>query len=159
MVEFTMVGIPLIFVLISTFEMGRGMFIYHTLAYSVKEATRYAIVHGSGCASPNSCTVTLAQVSAKIRDASAGLDPAKMKITFTPTPTNNCTYLSNCLTKTNATTDVWPPAGSNAAGLDVRVSATYPFQSMIVMFWPGHRAVSGVGTFNLPAASRERIQF
>ena len=31
LVEFTLVGIPLIFVLISVFEISRGMWMYHTL--------------------------------------------------------------------------------------------------------------------------------
>lgn len=56
MIEFVLVGIPLIFVLISIFEMARGMWLYHTLAYSVKEGVRYTIVHGQNCATaPNSC--------------------------------------------------------------------------------------------------------
>jgi Flp pilus assembly protein TadG len=40
LVEFTLVGIPMIFLLISTFEVARGMWEYHTLAYAVKEGTR-----------------------------------------------------------------------------------------------------------------------
>ena len=42
MIEFTFVGIPMIFVLVSSFEMARGMWIYHTMAYAVKEGARYA---------------------------------------------------------------------------------------------------------------------
>jgi Flp pilus assembly protein TadG len=52
--EFTLVGIPIIFVLISTFEMARGMWNYHTIAYAVKEGTRFASVHGIDCSTaPN----------------------------------------------------------------------------------------------------------
>src|SRR5882762_5274489 len=47
--EFTLVGIPLVFILISTFEMARGMWNYHVMAYAVKEGTRYASVHGNNC--------------------------------------------------------------------------------------------------------------
>ena len=39
LIEFTLVGIPLIFVLISTFEMARGMWNYQTLAYAVRAGT------------------------------------------------------------------------------------------------------------------------
>ena len=49
LVEFTFVGIPMIFILISVFEMSRGMWIYHTLTYAVKEGTRVAMVHGQDC--------------------------------------------------------------------------------------------------------------
>ena len=50
-IEFTLVEIPLLCVLISTFEMARGMWLYHTLAYAVKEGARYAAVRGQN--SPN----------------------------------------------------------------------------------------------------------
>src|SRR5579871_5563504 len=68
LIEFTLVGIPLIFVLISVFEISRGMWIYHTLAYSVKNGVRYASVHGINCVgsatnsklqNPNNCTVNM----------------------------------------------------------------------------------------------------
>ena len=55
MVEFTFVGIPLMFTLISIFEVSRGMWIYHTLAYSVKNGVRFASVHGINCVN---CTAT-----------------------------------------------------------------------------------------------------
>ena len=42
LLEFTLVGIPVIFVLISTIEMARGMWMYHTLCHAVKEAARFA---------------------------------------------------------------------------------------------------------------------
>ena len=47
--EFVLVGVPVIFVMFSTFEMARGMWSYHSLAYAVREGTRYAIVHGASC--------------------------------------------------------------------------------------------------------------
>src|SRR5690242_13216787 len=46
LVEFTFVGIPMIFVLIGTFEISRGMWMYHTLAHAVRDGVRYASVHG-----------------------------------------------------------------------------------------------------------------
>ena len=55
MLEFVLVGIPLIFVILSIFEIARGMWTYQTLAFAVREGTRYAIMHGKGCASPNTC--------------------------------------------------------------------------------------------------------
>ena len=41
MVEMTMVGIPLIFMLLAIFEMSRGMWMYHTLSYAVKNGVRF----------------------------------------------------------------------------------------------------------------------
>ena len=51
------------FALISIFEVSRGMWIYHTLAYSVKNGIRYASVHGIDCFNtannPNDCLVEM----------------------------------------------------------------------------------------------------
>jgi hypothetical protein len=66
MLEFVLIGIPVIFVLISIFEIARGMWTYHTMAYAVREGVRYASVHGKGCASPNTCQVTIGQITSVI---------------------------------------------------------------------------------------------
>ena len=76
-IEFTLVGIPLVFVLASSFEMARGMWTYHTLAYTIKEATRWSIVHGSDCFSGSqSCNHAYTQndVATVIRNAGIGLE-------------------------------------------------------------------------------------
>jgi hypothetical protein len=39
MIEFTLVGIPMIFLLISIFEISRAMWNYHTLAFAIREGT------------------------------------------------------------------------------------------------------------------------
>src|SRR6266849_3318008 len=72
--EMTLVGIPMIFVLISIIEVSRGMWIYHTLSYAVREGTRYTIVHGVNCkTSPNNCAVTVGQIATVIQNAAVGL--------------------------------------------------------------------------------------
>src|SRR5262249_38335847 len=83
--EFTLVGIPLIFILIGTFEMSRGMWSYHTLAYAVKSGVRYSVVHGQTCSrSPNACTTTISEIASKIRSAGVGLPSDLVTLTFTP---------------------------------------------------------------------------
>ena len=52
MVEFALVGIPLIFILISIFEISRGMWMYETVAHAVREGARYAAVHGQDYGGP-----------------------------------------------------------------------------------------------------------
>ena len=84
MVEFVLAGIPVIFVLISIFELSRGMWTYHTMAYAVREGVRYAAVHGKGCASPHTCQVTIGQITSVIKAAGAGLPPSTTVVTFTP---------------------------------------------------------------------------
>lgn len=157
MVELTLVGIPVVFALISIFELARGMWQYHTLAYAVKEGTRYAIVHGQGCAAAG-CRKTIGDVAQQIRHRGVGLVPADVQLEFESKRGGviRCT-LSDCLTRT-AASDVWPPAGSDSPGTEVTIRGTYRLRSMLVMMSPVG-ATGGGYIFDLPAASTELIQF
>jgi Flp pilus assembly protein TadG len=155
--EFILVGVPVIFVMFSTFEMARGMWSYHSLAYAVREGTRYAIVHGIDCStSPNSCTVTIAQIATVIKKAGVGLDPSQLSLTFTPNTgaAISCT-MTNCLTNNTQ----WPPTNANSIGMAVTISANYPFRSGIAFFWPGTRTTGSMPAMNFPASSKDLIQF
>jgi len=160
LIEFTLIGIPLMFVLISTFEMSRGMWIYHTLAYAVKAATRYAAVHGINCqTSPNACTIAVRDVVAKIRDSGIGLLPGDLSITLTTQSGAQvvCRPIStSCLANANQ----WPPSsnGDNQVGKRVTIAATYPFHSALAMFWPGAGSVS-FRAYTFPASSTELMEF
>ncbi|MFB3826745.1 MAG: TadE/TadG family type IV pilus assembly protein [Bryobacteraceae bacterium] len=155
-VEFTLVGVPLMFVLLGTFEMARGIWTYHTFSYAVKEGTRLAVVHGANCyVAPNNCPLTVGQIADRIRRSAVGLDQNETTLTFTSQNGGSITCLMpNCLRNTTT----WPPANSNNPGLDVQISGLYPFQTMVAMFWPGAGQMRA-GTFQMPASSRERIQF
>ena len=157
MIEFTLVGIPLMFVLISTCEMARGMWLYHTLVNAVKVGTRYASVHGQLCAtSPNTCTVKIQDVAARVQDAGIGLDPTLLNLTFaTQGATPVTCLLSACLTNTTTC----PDPTANTIGNYIQIDGTYPFTSAITMFWAGSGSSAARGTINLPASSRERIRF
>jgi Flp pilus assembly protein TadG len=157
LVEFTLVGIPLMFVLISTFEMARGMWLYHTLVNAVKSGTRYASVHGQLCAtSPNNCTVRIKDVAAQIQNAGVGLDPAQLNLTFTTQGAAPVAcLLSDCLNNNT----ICPDSTANLIGNYIQIDGRYPFTSAIAMFWPGAGGTAPPGTINLPAASRERIRF
>jgi Flp pilus assembly protein TadG len=156
-VEFTLVGIPLIFFLMGTFEMARGMWIYHTVAYAAKEGTRFAMVHGENCStSPNDCAISVGTVARRIGRSAVGLDPALMNVRFISSSGATITCrLNNCVNDTT----LWPPAGENKREMDIEIRATYPFQSVAAMFWPGSADVSLLGTYNMPGTSREKIQF
>jgi len=157
LVEFTLVGIPFIFILISTFEMARGMWNYQTLAYAVRAGSRYAAMHGKGCtAGTNTCGITVASVANAISTAATGLPAANFNVVLSSATAAsvNCAPLSSC--SSNAT--AWPPAADNAPGSDIRVSATYTFNSALAMLWPGAGRVS-FGTFTFVAYSRQAIQF
>lgn len=159
LLEFTLVGIPTIFAVISVFEMARGMWLYHTLDYAVTEATRYASVHGADCSrSPNACTITIANIATMIQQAGPGLIPSQMTVTLTPSAGSATTdTLQNLLSNSSQ----WPPAtpsGTNAVGQRIKISALYPFNSALAMFWPGTKPQS-FATISLPASSTSRIQY
>ena len=137
MIEFTLVGIPMIFVLISVFEISRAMWNYHTLAYAIREGTRYAIVHGAGCSADpmNTCGVTIGQVAQRISDAGIGVEPSELNLTFTSSGHAIPCTLNTCL----GNTTVWPEAPNNTTGNSVAISGSLPFQSALALLWPGTR--------------------
>jgi len=162
--EFTLVGIPLMFTLISIAEMARGMWTYHSLAHAVKEGTRYAVVHGQN--SPNHATY--ASVCNVILQAGAGaMLGQSLNLTFTSVSGSNTYTAQACAGQTGD----WPPNGAGVLddqpGHTISISATYPFQSAIAMFWPGttkginfsNLTCSGAGTMCLPAAASDVMQF
>ena len=164
MVEFMLVGIPIIFVLISIFEVSRGMWIYVTLAHAVREGSRYALVHGNTCTeAPNACAVTVAQIAGRIQNAGVGLLPAQLTVTITSSsrtlgPATLASLLgNNTYFPTGCQCPTRDPGGE--PGEPVTISATYPFQSAIMMFWPGLPVVNTLPAIQLPAASRGRIEF
>ena len=155
--EFVLVGIPLIFIIISIVEVSRGMWTYQTLAYAVREGTRYAAMHGKDCASPNTCQVTIGQITSVIESAGVGLDPNAVTLTFTPA---SGTASTDTMANQAASSTTWPPSTANADGQTVKISAVYPFRTFLAVFWVGDgHAVSDSGTFYLPASSTELIQF
>ena len=159
-IEFTLVGIPLIFILISIFEAARGFWIYHTLAYAMKEASRFVIVKGENCVqTPNACGVTVAQIAAVIKDRGVGLIPSDLNVTLSSlSDTRSCT-LQACLSdNTPWPTLAVPSLPGGARGQNLTITGRYPFRSAIAMFWPGSAPMI-FGTFTFGANSREQIQF
>jgi len=149
LVEFTLVCIPLIFILISIFELARFMWCYHTLAFAVERGARYAVVHG------NSSSTNVSAVAGIIRTAASGLDPAQMTVALQAgSSTQNCSPLRSC----EQVTSQWPDAASNTAGQSVTVAAAYPFRTAMRMFWPGAGSVS-FGVINMSATATEEIRF
>jgi hypothetical protein len=166
LIEFTLVGIPMIFVLISIFEMSRGMWIYHTLAHALKEGTRYASVHGQSCYNGTApCPITIADVANRVKDSGVGLIPDELNITISSMACTGCTAvqsvacnpLSSCFL--NTTQFPSDKAGNEPGLSEVAITGTYPFRSAIAMFWPGAHGGIQFPAFNLPASARERVHF
>lgn len=165
LIEFTFVGIPVLFLLVCVFEISRGMWIYNTLSHAVKEGVRYAIVHGINCTSngnacpvnlgpsTNVCNNTNSTIAEVIRCAAVGLDPTATTVQFTSTQGTTPWYALNAVPPTP-----WPPANGNQAGQAITIELRTPFNSTIAMFWPGAAPVS-FGSGILPASSSDQIQF
>jgi Flp pilus assembly protein TadG len=177
LIEFTLAGIPLMFVLISTFDMARGMWMYHTLAHSIKEGARLAVVHGNGCReNPNQCQISVGDIARRIEQTGVGLLPNELQVTMASSTRTITGTLQTLRTNAEcfpvsagcACTVTVPPAVApspvppvcNAPidpgaewGEDITITATYPFRSFITFF-----SVQ-FGTYNLPASSRQRIEY
>lgn len=156
--EFALVGVPLVFALISTVEMSRGMWIYQTQAYAVNAGARYIAVHGIGCTSNgNSCGATVDSIAHAIANAGVGLTPSNWNVTlYSASGTNNktCNPLNTCF----GTSTVWPPSPDNATGLGIAITGSYPFNSALAMFFPGSQPTQ-FATYNLPAYAQNLIVF
>lgn len=155
MLEFVLVGIPMVFMLISISEMARGMWLYQTLAFATNETMRYAAVHGKDCGGSNTCSITVETLAQMAAQYAIGLSPSSLNVTFTSASGSVvCNPLSSCYNITS----LWPPSTDNALGSNISMSSSYQFHSALSMFWPGAAKVS-FGVFNLGAYSGQRILF
>lgn len=176
-IEMALVGIPIIFTLISIFEMSRGMWMYHTLAYSVKVGVRLASVHGQNCINnppgvTNDCAKNISDIATAIKDAAVGLDSANTLLTFNATGDVTKCYLGSssvgsvttplgtavgCL---SLTTTQWPPSANseNQVGKQIRIDIRTRFRSALAMVWPGAGRVS-FAEARLGATSQDIVQF
>jgi hypothetical protein len=114
-------------------------------------------VHGHGCAiAPQECTVTVGDIARHARTAAAGLLSSEMTLTISATNgAVECAPLEACLNDAS----VWPEFPGNMAGMEITVSARYPFQSVLLMIWPGAGTTGGVRAFSFPASSTDTIAF
>jgi Flp pilus assembly protein TadG len=151
--EMSLVFVPLMFSILSVFEIGRAMWTYHTLAQAIKKGVRVAMVHGARCAEASStCPITVGNVVQTIQQNGVGLDLSAMQLTFTSgSQILTCAPADSCATNTSE----WPPVGYNPVGQAITINGQYSFNTVIKSMWPGQTT----GTFNLAAKSTETIQF
>ncbi len=83
--EFTLIGLPLTFLLFSIANMCFSMLTMHTLQEAVEQGGRYVITRGSSCSSgSNTCTVKVQDIAAVVANAAAGVSPSKLNLTLIP---------------------------------------------------------------------------
>jgi Flp pilus assembly protein TadG len=159
-IEFTVAGIPLIFLLFTTLQLSIAVWNYFTLDHAVNVAARYAALHGATCSSGgNTCTVTLGQVATQLANAATGVPSGKINATFT---TNSgaatpCNPLSSCLTSSTT----WPPSSNNdnQVGANVTVKAQFQMSMALAMFWFRDGMTNDDGKFTFPATSIQQILY
>jgi Flp pilus assembly protein TadG len=164
--EFTLVGIPLMFLFISTEEMARAMWQYHTLQYAVKMANSYASVHGATCASPNSCSVDVSDIVGVFKNYAAVIPMSQVNLTLTSENSSvSCSPVSTCSSNASWGT-AWPPSSNNdnAVGNWIKIRAVYTFNTALAMLYPGvgvqrFSTSGGVGTLVFGGYSYQLIQF
>jgi Flp pilus assembly protein TadG len=156
MVEFTLIGIPLIFLTLSIIEASLAMWQYHSMVYAVDATTRYVTTHGRGCTQHgNTCSITVGTVATLLVNSAGALDSTKLNVTLTTASnTTPCNPVSTCMTSSTQ----FPAAADNGVNSDVTIAATYPISNPITFFLPGS-APSATRTFTLGASSRQRINF
>ena len=145
MVEFMLVGIPLLFLIIAVIQMSLGMWTYNVLANAVDQTARYATVTSGS---------TVGGVAQRIETVGVGLLPGKLNVTLASSNAAAvpCSPVSGCIGNSNP----WP---TGAAFTDtVTISGTYPFATPFAIFWPSAGPMKLAGNIVLGASSTQLVQ-
>jgi Flp pilus assembly protein TadG len=157
LIEFTLCGIPMIFLIISIVHMAFTMWNYHSLAEAVSYATRVAATRGAGCMSPAACQTTVGDIAKLIAAHAVGMTPDSISITLTSA--DGSSPVSGALVSAHLTdTTPWPSVAANAKDSPITIKATHPLFGPIAMFWPGSKGtLFGPGT--LAAQSTQAVVY
>ena len=155
LIEFSLIGIPMIFVTISIVDVSIDMWQYQSLAYAAEMTARYVSVHGATCSqNGNSCTITVGNVATFFTSQGMALNAASVNVTLTDgSGSTACDPLNTC----NSSTTQFPNASYNSVGSDITISATYTLKNPIAMFFPP--SVDAAQDYVAGAKSRQRIMF
>jgi Flp pilus assembly protein TadG len=160
LVEFTLLGIPAIFLCVSVVSVSIDMWQFFTLSYAVEQTARYTALHGSTCSlSPNSCTITRANVATYFEGQAIALAAASTTMILNDgSGAITCNPVSSC----PSSSSTFPSSGNNTPGTNnVTVTASYALINPIVMLWPGAAGGSGVkgSSFTVKATSTQEVLF
>jgi len=163
-IEFSLCAIFIIFLVISIVDMARGLWINHTLAEAVRDGTRFAIVRGNRYVFPNTTNRLTDGHLKSVRDVvvrgAIGLDPEVLNLTFeclSPTCPVVCNPSTSgpCAANPSST---WPPRDAADEGQEIGIVATYPYNSLVIMYFPGGKGLQ-FGNYILGSVARERMVF
>jgi Flp pilus assembly protein TadG len=161
MIEFLLVGIPLLFLILAIVQMSLGMWTYNMLANTVDEAARYASIKSGTLANPTCRALTpgtVGYVTCQIQTIGPGLIPSKLTIVLADS-TGTSVHCSP-VTAANCLNSISPyPATAAVAFVDtVMVTGTYPFATPIAIFWPTAGPMQLAGNITVGASSTQLIQ-
>lgn len=156
LIEFTLLGIPMIFILVSIVSMSIDAWAYQNLAWAVDQTARYATLHGTTCTeNGNSCAINIGSMATYFINTASALDAGSVSVSFTDgSGTTTCNPVNSC--KTSITT--FPNSSYNSTGSDVKVAATYTLSNPIALFWPSGGSMAS-SNFTVGATSRQSIEF
>jgi len=164
MLEFTLMGVPMIFIWISIVQMSVGMWNYDVLQNAVKATGNYISVHGADCSTNgNSCTINVGNVISTFKTYAIGLQTSSVNMTLTSA--SGTTVTCNPITSCNSSSTTWPPTADAAAGKDFEIRADYTWRTGLSMVAPGGIGIvkfgtsAGYGVFDLPGYTHQRILF
>jgi Flp pilus assembly protein TadG len=155
LIEFTLLGIPLLFITISIISISLDMWEFHNLAYVTGVTARYITMHGATCSqSGNICTVTVGNIATYYKTLGIGLDPSVAALYLTDgSGTTTCNPVNNCLT----TNTQFPSSSHNSVGSNITVKSTYVLKNPFFLYWPPD--VDKPNDFTVAATSQQMIVF
>lgn len=168
--EFTLIGLPLIFILFSVANMSFAMLTLHTMQEAVEQGARYVVTHGGTCSTGgNTCGVTVGNVASVIANSSPGISSSNLSVTLTVCTAGvstcpasgavnvvTCNPLNSCLSNSTS----WPSSSNNTpGGYDVIVSANATTNSPIFMYWPSGGTSVKIKSEKFSANSRQMLMF
>ena len=152
-IEMALIFIPMTMAILSTTELSRGMWLYHTLTTAIKNGSRTASLQGADCVAENTtCPATVSNIASVIESTGVGLEPSALQLTLIA---DGVSYTCGSLAKCAGDATTWPPAGHNTPGFSQTISAVYSFHSVLSVLWPGGAAAS----INYLAEAIDVIQF
>ncbi len=158
MVEFTMTGIPLMFIWISIVQMSIGMWNYHTLQYAIKQTGAYVAVHGgsSGYCRSNACRVQ--DAATVMAQYAVGIPQSAINMTFTPVSSSDHT---TTYTATSCTLDSCLSNSTNFPNgyTEFEIKAEYQFKTALGMVAPGSGGVIRFTNPWFPAYTHQQVMF
>jgi len=159
LIEFSLLGLPIIFITISIVAMGLNMWEFHNLAYSTESTARYISMHGYNCTqNGNSCKLYIQNYAQFFESQGLALDPSLVKVVFTDgSGSTTCNPVKNCATSSPANNVYFPASGYDSMGSDITVTATYLLKNPIALYWPPDTDRSS--DFTVGAISKQRIMF